>query len=307
MPPLEYHSGQLAIQKEASTVQVADQLAHWVGPVGEFARGADLIFFVSCDSDTTLGFTTLSGASPLVETINGPEGLRVRLPPGITHHLAAPTFLGGLVISLSNARRARINGRLLQNGEHTELETTETFTLCKKYIAPSLALKEEFHTGPISREPLAIDDPWLARLIAQAETGFLATLSPAGRPDVAHRGGPAGFFKLDPAAGVLAWNEFVGDGIFKSAGNLRSTAVMTMLVPDFETGDGVELVGQGRYQNLRFDPKPRRDPLVQHKERYPVQGLITCEVHKVFRLKGLLIPRRRIEHALKITSRDTPN
>ena len=33
MPPLKYHSGQLAIQTEAKTTLIAEQLAHWVGPV----------------------------------------------------------------------------------------------------------------------------------------------------------------------------------------------------------------------------------------------------------------------------------
>lgn len=305
MPPLKYHSGQLAIQSEAKTTLIAEQLAHWVGPVAEFAHGADLILLVAADADTTLAFTALSGVPPLVEPLNGSDGLRLRLPPNLGRLSLSPTFYGGLAISLANARRARINGRLVQRGDSTELETTETFTLCKKYIAPTIALDDQPHIGPVSREPIALTDLWLTDLLARAETAFLASLSPEGKPDVAHRGGPPGFLQLDAEAGSLTWKEYVGDGVFKSAGNLRATGKLTILVPDLDTGNSVELIGRGEYKNLRTDRKQRLDPLVQHREDFPIQGVITCEIDRAVMLRELLRPRRRIEQAIKITSRAT--
>jgi hypothetical protein len=303
MPALNYHSGQLAIQNEASTTQVAAHLAHWVGPVAEFARGADLILFAASAADRTLQFSTLSGAPPLVDILNSKDGLRLRLPGEIAQESTSPVSYGGLAISLANARRARINGQMLRRGDHSELETSETFTLCKKYIAPSISLEDQLLIGPVSCEPLALDEVWLARLLAGAETAFFASLSPEGKPDVAHRGGPPGFLHFSPASGSLTWNEFVGDGIFKSAGNLRATGILTLLVPDFDSGDGVELIGRGGYRNLRTATKQRLDALVQHREDFPVQGVITCEIDRAVLLRGLVHPRRRLEQALKITSR----
>ena len=305
MPPLKYHSGQLAIQNEAKTTLIAEQLAHWVGPVVEFAHGADLILLAAIDADNTLAFSALSGAPPLVEPLNGFDGLRLRFPSDSVPSLTTPTFYGGLALSLANARRARINGRLMRRGNSTELETTETFTLCKKYIAPTIALDDQLHAGPIGREPIALSDPWLTELLARAETAFLASLSPEGKPDVAHRGGPMGFLELDAKKGSLTWQEYVGDGVFKSAGNIRAMSKLTLLVPDLQTGDSVELIGRGAYSNLRTDRKQRLDPLVQHHEDFPVQGVITCEIERAVRLRELLHPRRRIDHAVKITSRST--
>jgi uncharacterized protein len=300
MPPLKYHSGQIAIQTEASTTLVAEQLAHWVGPVAEFARGADLILLAAANADRRLSFSSLSGAPPLVEVLDGSDGLRLRLPGSLT-----PSYYGGLVISLANARRARINGKVVRRNDKNELEPVETFTLCKKYIAPSLALEDQPHLGPVSREPISLANPWLVGLLAKAETAFFASLSPEGKPDVAHRGGPPGFIHVDPAAQTLTWQEYVGDGVFKSAGNLRATNVMALMIPDFETGDGIELVGHGDYKNLRTDRKQRLDPLVQHREDFPVQGVISCNIDQAMQLHGLLHPRKRLEHALKITSRST--
>jgi hypothetical protein len=304
MAALGYHAGQIAVQEEAKTRPVADKLAHWVGPVGEFALGADLLLLATADADGVLSFTVLSGDPPLVEVV-GESELRLRFPLGLAPVSRAPVACGGLVISLGQARRARINGTLIPNDGAGELAAAETFTLCRKYMAPSLALEERPHLGPVACEPLALDDPWLAGLLAKAETSFLASVSPDGGPDVAHRGGPPGFLELDAAKRSLTWPEYVGDGVFKSAGNVRATGIMTLLVPDHESGDGVELVGRGDYRNIRPERRQRLDALVQHRDPFPIQGVITCEIIRAVRLHQLLHPRQRIEKAIKVTSRSS--
>jgi hypothetical protein len=302
MPPLRYHEGQIAVQQEAKTTHIAERLAHWVGPIAEFAQISDLFLFAISDSDQSLRFTVLSGKPPLMKSRKGSD-IRLRFTTDRAPGIKIPTLCGGLAIHLGQARRVRTNGRLVPMADGVDLETHETFTLCRKYMAPSLALDDKPHLGPVASEPLLLDDPWLAGLLARAETSFLASISPDGGPDVAHRGGPPGFIKLDAAGRRLTWIEYVGDGVFKSAGNVRATGSMTLLIPDFENGDGVELIGRGEYTNQRTDR--RVDPLVQHRDPFPVQGIMTGEISRAFRMRGLLHPRKRIEKALKITSRST--
>ena len=302
MPPLRYHKGQIAVQQEAKTTQIAERLAHWVGPIAEFAAIADLFLFAVSDSENVLQFTVLSGKPPLMKTRKGSE-IRLLFPSGRAPQIKTPALCGGLAIHLGQARRVRTNGRLVPINDGVELETQETFTLCRKYMAPSLALDDKPHLGPVARDPLVFDDPWLVDVLARAETSFLASVSPEGGPDVAHRGGPPGFIQLDAPARRLRWIEFVGDGVFKSAGNVRATGTLTLLIPDFENGDGVELIGRGEYTNERTER--RVDPLVQHRDPFPVQGIMTAEINRAVRLRGLLHPRKRIEKALKITSRST--
>ena len=303
MPPLKYHEGQLSIQAEAKTSVVAEKLARWVGPVAEFALGADIILLAALDADGVLRFSALSGAPPLLQ-VAGDDRLRLRFPAGVTGRLAEGSY-GGLVISLATARRARLNGALTARGDRIELTASETFTLCRKYMAPSLAVEDAFALGPEERTTIVLDDPWLTGLLERAETSFLASVSPAGSPDVAHRGGPPGFLKLDPVTRALSWPEFVGDGVFKSAGNVRATGKFTLLVPDLESGDGVELVGMAAYTNTRPERRLRVDPLVQHREPFPVQGTIEGQVLAAHRLRRVLHPRRRLEKALHITSCST--
>jgi len=303
MPPLTYHHGQISIQEEAKTRYVADHLAHWVGPVIDFALDADLVLLAAPDAGGVLRFSVLSGAPPLVEVADA-DATRLRFPEEFSRGLEEAPY-GGLVINLGLARRARLNGRIAKAGEAAVLTAAETFTLCRKYMAPSMALEREHRIGPRSREPIGLDDAWLASLLARTETSFLASVSPDGGPDVAHRGGPPGFITVDAARGTVSWPEFVGDGVFKSAGNVRATGSFTLLALDLETGDGVELAGTGAYTNLRPERKARLDPLVRHKEPFPVQGVIEGRVSDACRLTGVLHPRRRIDKALKVTSAST--
>jgi hypothetical protein len=302
--PLSYHPGQRAVQDEAGTRVVADKLADWVGPVVEFARGADMVVLATRGPNQGFRFAMLSGAPPLVQVTEEPD-LRLLLPliaggPA----LPAGTAAGGLVIHPGFARRARINGILERDGADLALRATEAFTLCRKYIAPSVSAAAATLSGPHRQEVIPLDDPWLAALVARAEMGFLASASPAGQPDVAHRGGPPGFLHFDPAARALAWDEFVGDGVFKSAGNVRATGHLALLVVDPESGEGACLHGRGEYVTTFTDPA-RESPLVQHREPYPRQGRMTCTIMRAERLHGLMQPRRRIERVERVTSRST--
>lgn len=315
MAPLTYHAGQRAVQAEAKTSHVADKLAHWIGPVAEFARGADLFVLATANTDGTLGFSALSGAAPLAEVFDPLDGrtrqddeaerVRLRFRAELAPPVSEPTACGGLVISLASARRARINGQLMPYAATSELVAEETFTLCRKYVAPSLPLADLPHLGPHARKPLPLDDPWLNSVLARAETAFLATISPDGGPDVAHRGGPPGFLAFNAAERRLTWEEFIGDGVFKSAGNIRETAAMTLLVPDLASGDGVELVGRATYHNLRTGRNQRQEPLEQHRTAYPVQGIMTCTIDYVLHLHGLMQPREPMGAAIKVTSCST--
>ena len=304
MKPLAYHAGQRAVQDEAHTRRVADKLADWIGPVPDFARGADLVVLALPEDGAGLRFALVSGAPPLVHVAGGTE-LRLALPAGLAAHVPTPTACGGLVISLGLARRARVNGFLYGRAAAPELVATEAFTLCRKYFAPSIPVADApLRIGPAAREPLALDHPLLAGVLARTETAFLATVSPDGMPDVAHRGGAPGFIEYDAAARRLCWSEYVGDGVFKSAGNVRATGTMALLALDLASGDAVCLYGRADYRNTRAD-RGREDALVQHREDHPQQGVMACAVVRAERLRDVLHPRRRVDRVPRITSRST--
>ncbi len=300
MRPLNYHAGQLAVQAEANTRGIADRLAQWHGPTMEYAAQADVIVLASAGADDALETTVLSGPPPLVEVVDEscltfPASAGLRDGP-----------CGGLVINFEFVRRARLNGVLKRRGERMELLAEESFTLCRKYIAPSVATGERPLLGPSRRERLAVTAPAVAELLAVTETAFLLSASPDGGPDVSHRGGRPGFITFDASTATLRWPEFLGDGVFKSAGNIRATGRLTLFVPDLDTGDGMEFVCEGAaYTNSRALRGERKDILVQHREAYPLQGEMVAEVLEVRRLIAVYPRRQRIAKALKVTSRAT--
>jgi hypothetical protein len=123
--------------------------------------------------------------------------------------------------------------------------------------------------------------------------------------DVSHRGGVPGFLEFDAATASLAWDEYVGDGMFKSAGNVRAGGCFTLLVLDLATGAAAELHGSAVYVTSRTAKEARTDGLEQHDERFPVQGRMTCQVEAAYRLDGLTHPRRRLAKRRRVTSRSS--
>src|SRR5688572_27537346 len=124
MSPLQYHRGQIEVQQEANSRHVADKLAHWVGPVARYALNTDLVLLATVETDGVLHFAALSGPPPLV-TVAGPGTLRLHDAAGQLLQVEAEQQVGGLVISLARAERARINGMLRPANGGLELEATE--------------------------------------------------------------------------------------------------------------------------------------------------------------------------------------
>jgi hypothetical protein len=295
--PLQYHHGQIEVQQEANSSDLADHMAHWVGPAGEFAERADLLVFAQQADGGQLQFTAVSGPPPLVK-VSGSSKLRL----GASGLDMPPGRIGGLAINLGERRRVRLNGDLRSTPRGHVLEIEEAFTLCRKYLAPSVGTSDMPVAGPRERSEIGVDDPWLADVVGRAETTCLASVTPDGAPDVAHRGGPPGFLELDSATRRLSWPEYLGDGVFKSAGNVRATSTVTLLALDLETGDAAELIGHGSYTNLRLMRGPRREPLLRDRFDFPTQGRMEVALEKAARLTGLTAPRKRLETTPRITS-----
>jgi hypothetical protein len=299
---LQYHSGQIEVQEEANTRPAAEMLAHWIGPVGLFASVADMIVLATPQETGELQFAAVSGAAPLVDVVGDSA---IRLPHLELPYEADGGLAGGIAISLAQLRRARLNGRLWLDEGGWTLEAEEAFTNCRKYLAPSVAVSETPHAGPVSRQRISISDSWLREVVGRAETSFLASISPDGQPDVSHRGGLPGFLSMDAGTGRVRWDEYVGDGMLKSAGNVRATGSVALLVLDLATGDAAELAGRAEFTTLRRYKEARQSALEQHREQYPVQGAMEMRIDSAYRLTGLTSPRRRLDKALSVTSKST--
>ncbi len=168
------------------------------------------------------------------------DGLRVGAPLG---------FLG---IELQTRRRNRVNGRLLAVGDSgLSLAVEQTVGNCPQYIQGRDVewVREARDMRPRSTLQLAALDAEAMRLIGQADTLFVATQAPAaaGEPargaDVSHRGGRAGFVKVENHSTLLV-PDFAGNNMFMTLGNLQLDARAGVLFIDFERGDLLSLTGR---------------------------------------------------------------
>lgn len=159
--------------------------------------------------------------------------------------VAAGAGIGMLGIDLATRRRNRANGVIAQaDGQGLLVDVNESFGNCPKYIRVR-------HLAPVARQPgpvtafgaaLPIE---VAALIARCETMFVATSSGALKHgdglDISHRGGEAGFLRLD--GNVLTVPDYWGNRYFNTLGNLLLEPRAALVMVDFDSGDVLQLQG----------------------------------------------------------------
>lgn len=304
MRPFEYHEGQREIQQEANSVAAADKLSHWVGPVAQFAREADLVV-LACFANEALHVAAISGTPPLVHAHEHDGEIAVSLPVELADRFPLERPWGGIVINPATARRSRIAGWPQQSEDHIVVACTTAFTNCRKYMAPTQSVESARHIGPANTVALSLDDAWVVQMLANSETAFLVTATPSGTADASHRGGQTGFLHYDASHARLSWTEYLGDGMFVSTGNLRANPRASLVVLDLESGDALRVDFEATFSNLRADRRERVDALIQAAEPFPVQGRVEALVKQATRLERFCTPRQRVERRTRITSADT--
>lgn len=153
-----------------------------------------------------------------------------------------------LGIELETRRRNRLNGALRRTGpESFEVAVEESFGNCPQFISPRVFRFVRDPAGRQSAPPerLPALDERARAMIARADTMFIASyvdLDGRRRVDASHRGGRAGFVRLD-GEGALVIPDFAGNRFFNTLGNIRSNPKAGVVFVDFESGDLLQLSG----------------------------------------------------------------
>ena len=166
----------------------------------------------------------------------------------------APSWKVGLLgIELPTRRRNRINGVVTaSSAAGFSVRVEQSFGNCPQYITsrtPSFEVPSQRRA--ISEGALLSADA--KRVIAQADTFFIATTSPNGRTsetsregvDVSHRGGAPGFVTLRDEEGIttIDWPDYRGNFMFNTIGNLALEPRAALLFFDFAKGTTLSLTG----------------------------------------------------------------
>ncbi|SFH74539.1 pyridoxamine 5'-phosphate oxidase family protein [Albimonas pacifica] len=239
--------------------------------------------------------------------IEGPEGfatsphpgrLDLARGPGADDPLAARFAAGGeiglLGIELATRRRNRVNGRLRREGGGFALEVRQSFGNCPSHIRPRERRREAAaRPGParVSDALSAAQAAWIGR----ADTMFLASGwsgeaagEAAGGYDASHRGGPAGFVRVEGAR-ALSFPDYAGNNYFNTLGNLLRDPRVGLVFVDFATGSLLHLTGRAEidwHAQASADPDARR--------------LVRIAVEQVIERPGALSLRWRAEEGLRL-------
>ncbi|HEY5797824.1 MAG TPA: pyridoxamine 5'-phosphate oxidase family protein [Bosea sp. (in: a-proteobacteria)] len=182
-------------------------------------------------------------SSPIATTLSVRSLPAADDPAGIALRPGAP--IGLLGIEFETRRRNRANGMVTaRDARGFDVSVSQSFGNCAKYIQIRHRLGAR-PGEPGAIEPLAGLDDAARTMIAQADTLFIATATPAGHAgggvDMSHRGGRTGFVRLDGE--TLTIPDFAGNRYFNTFGNLLLEPRAALLFVDFATGTTLQLQG----------------------------------------------------------------
>lgn len=162
----------------------------------------------------------------------------------------AGTYLGLLGIELATKRRNRIAAHIKIMSENgVSLSIDQAFGNCPQYIHPRKLRQIDPASMPAAEtQKLNELDSQAQQLIAQSDTFFVASHVANGTneasqgADVSHRGGDAGFVRIDDVK-TLMIPDYAGNRHFNTLGNFIENSKAGLLFIDFENGHLLTLTG----------------------------------------------------------------
>ncbi|MCV7028227.1 pyridoxamine 5'-phosphate oxidase family protein [Mycobacterium sherrisii] len=249
-----FHEGELAAQRRAGVEAAAKRLENMLR-ANRISAGATQFL-------STQRFAALTGrdyAGVLwISPIAGPPGFlrgaddvvqisRVPRAGDPLHRIAAGQQVGLIAVDFATRRRVRVNGTLLARDDTgMAIGVEQAYGNCPQYIhrrdvnVPALAN----HGTPTHATALSAVDQ---TMITNADTFFLGTTHPRQGSDASHRGGAAGFVRVDSPT-RLWWPDYPGNNMFNSLGNLMVDDEAALLFVDFDTGASIQLSGSAQVQ-----------------------------------------------------------
>ena len=161
--------------------------------------------------------------------------------------------IGMLGIDFASQRRNRLNATVFSSREDEwRMIIDQGYGNCPKYIQPR-PWQPTLFAAPYRQYHLEPNDLHIAAMVESADTFFIASSSgPAfdsdiTRPsawgaDISHRGGKPGFIRMDNRQ--LKLEDYPGNKLFNTLGNLQQYPYCGLLFIDFERGHLLQLAGQ---------------------------------------------------------------
>lgn len=216
----------------------------------DFFNQLPFLIVGSVDQEGQPWASVLAGPAGFV-TSPDPHHLVIAAQPLATdplHDALQPgAALGLLGLEPFSRRRNRMNGVVSQlTAQGFAVQVRQSFGNCPKYIQARRSQPIENPRGAVVTHSGATLSAAAQHIIRHADTFFIATTTPAAMVpeqqhpahgvDVSHRGGRAGFVRIDSASSLTV-PDFSGNFFFNTLGNIALNPRAGLLFIDFDNGD----------------------------------------------------------------------
>ncbi|MFI9582055.1 pyridoxamine 5'-phosphate oxidase family protein [Streptomyces sp. NPDC052236] len=255
-----YHSGSLAVQDRVGVREQAAHVGRSIGagikPVAAAFLGLQpMLVLGAADGEGRMWSSLLTGEPGFVRatgphTVSVAGGVHQEDPlAGVLAEVDTPlgTPVGTIALDPRTRRRMRMGGTVRPSARGLVIEADRVFANCPKYLQ-----KRELYT-PYAPVDAAVDgDVWRGeqlsaaqeKFIREADTFFIATGTSDGL-DAGHRGGNPGFVQVASPT-TLGWQDYPGNAMFLTLGNLERNPRAGLLFLDWSTGTTLQLTGTAR-------------------------------------------------------------
>lgn len=251
-----FHEGELATQRRAGVEAGAKRLEGMLERsrlsegATQFLKSLRFAAISGRDGEGTLWTSPLSGQPGFLQGGDDTLQISAALREGDPlHRMPTGQQVGLIAIDFATRRRLRINGVVVDADDAgMTLHVEQAYGNCPKYIH-----RHDVNVGALAAAPVggatrttSLTAPDRA-MIAAADTFFLGTTHATRGSDASHRGGPAGFVRVD-SPDRLWWPDYPGNNMFNSFGNLAVDDEAALLFLDFATGATLHLSGTAQVQ-----------------------------------------------------------
>ena len=226
-----FHEGERAMQALAGETAIAERNVAMlrdavIGGARPFIAKQFMAAIGSVDAAGAVWASLVFGKPGFLHTEDG-RAIAVDVPAKerdsadpVWENLAANPELGMLFIEPGSRRRYRVNGTVLCfDAQGFNVAVHEAFPNCPKYIQRR-ELRQLGEPGvPAQSAHGTLLRGTVDRIVAQADTLFVASRHEDAGVDVSHRGGPAGFVRIVNET-ALRIPDYHGNSMFNTLGNL---------------------------------------------------------------------------------------
>jgi hypothetical protein len=250
-----FHPGELEMQRRAGVLDEAREVGRIIGSalpkgVGPFLARQRFAVAGSLDARGRVWASLLTGPAGFIEPVD-PQLLRLaaRPLPGdpLAENVGARPELGLLVLDARTRQRMRFNGRGIVSPDGLFLLVEQAYGNCPKYVQQRrLGPDRDAHPTAETRVSAALDAGQRSA-IEHADTFFIASHDLRGGADASHRGGYPGFVRVT-GPDRLAFDDYPGNSMFNTLGNLVANPSAGLLFVDFSSGGVLQLTGGAEVQ-----------------------------------------------------------